>query len=108
MQDAFNAIEEFPFPVIAAAHGACIGGATNLIAACDIRFSTKDAFFSIREVDLGLACDLGALQRIPKSIGHSSWFREMCFTARNFGAKEAKDKGFISETFETREAMTGT
>ena len=47
MQDAFTAIENSKIPVIALAHGFCIGGATNMLSACDIRLATKDAQFSI-------------------------------------------------------------
>ena len=94
-------------PVISAVHGACLGGASNLIAACDIRIATESAFFSIKEIDLGLAADLGALQRIPKEIGHSSWFREICYTGRNFSAKEALEKGFISKLVPDLESLQG-
>lgn len=41
----------------------------DMITACDIRVCSQDAFFSVREVDLALAADLGTLQRLPKVIG---------------------------------------
>ena len=47
-QDAFTAIEECPQPVIAAIHGACYGGAVDLVSACDVRYAAQDAFFSIK------------------------------------------------------------
>ncbi|CEJ01927.1 hypothetical protein RMCBS344292_15947 [Rhizopus microsporus] len=81
-QDAFTAIERCPKPVIAAIHGACIGGGVDLITACDIRYCTKDAFFSVKEVDVGLAADVGTLQRLPKVIGNHSLVRELCYSAR--------------------------
>ena len=68
MQDAFTALSKTTVPVIALAHGHCIGGATALISACDIRISTKDAKFSIGETKLGLVADVGILQRMPKNF----------------------------------------
>ncbi|RYG50520.1 hypothetical protein EON67_05130, partial [archaeon] len=53
-------------PVIALVHGACIGGGVDLIAAADVRLASADARFSIKEVDIGLAADVGSLQRLPK------------------------------------------
>ena len=53
-QNAFTAIEKCRVPVIAVINGACIGGGVDLIAACDIRYATEDATFSIKEVDIGL------------------------------------------------------
>ena len=57
-QEAITAIEKCNKPVIAAVSGACIGGGVDLICACDIRYSSTDAFFCIKEVDIGLAADV--------------------------------------------------
>ena len=50
-------------------HGACIGAGVDFISACDVRFASKDAQFSVKEVDIGLAADLGTLQRLGKIVG---------------------------------------
>ena len=84
-------------PVIAATHAIAIGGAIDLISACDIRYAASDSIFSIKEVDVGLAADIGTLQRWPKIIGNDSMARELALTARNFDAKEAKEIGFLSK-----------
>jgi delta(3,5)-delta(2,4)-dienoyl-CoA isomerase len=42
----------------------------DLVSACDIRYTTKEAFFQIKEVDIGLAADVGTLQRMPKVVGN--------------------------------------
>eukprot|EP00729_Bicosta_minor_P018705 gene18705-21129_t len=60
-----------------------------MVAACDIRYASEDAVFCIKEVDVGLAADLGTLQRLPKMCGNDSILRELAFTARNFSAEEA-------------------
>ncbi|XP_075773323.1 delta(3,5)-Delta(2,4)-dienoyl-CoA isomerase, mitochondrial isoform X2 [Pelodiscus sinensis] len=71
-QETFSVLEKCPKPVIAAVHGACIGGGVDLISACDIRYCTQDAWFQVKEVDIGLAADVGTLQRLPRIIGNRS------------------------------------
>ncbi|PAV84705.1 hypothetical protein WR25_02254 [Diploscapter pachys] len=100
-QDGFNAIAKCQKPVIAAVHNHCIGVGAELIMACDIRIASQDANFSIKEVDVGLAPDVGALSRMQKIVGNDSWVREMCFTCRNFNAEEALRYGFISRIYPT-------
>ena len=58
--------------------------------------------FAIREVDLGLATDIGSLQFFPKYTGSSSAFKELIFTGRNFDAKEAKRVGYVSHLFDSK------
>ncbi|XP_078215431.1 delta(3,5)-Delta(2,4)-dienoyl-CoA isomerase, mitochondrial isoform X4 [Callithrix jacchus] len=71
-QETFTVIEKCPKPVIAAVHGGCIGGGVDLVTACDIRYCAQDAFFQVKEVDMGLAADVGTLQRLPRVIGNQS------------------------------------
>ena len=52
-----------PKPVVAAIHGVCVGGGTNMVTFADIRYCTNDAWFQVKEAALGLAADVGALQR---------------------------------------------
>ncbi len=52
-------------------------------------------FVFVQEVDIGIAADLGTLQRMPKSVGNGSLVRELAFTARKFDAEEAKSLGFV-------------
>ncbi|XP_039510158.1 delta(3,5)-Delta(2,4)-dienoyl-CoA isomerase, mitochondrial-like [Pimephales promelas] len=94
-----------PKPVIVAVHGGCIGGGVDLITACDIRLCTQDAWFQIKEVDIGLAADVGTLQRLPKVIGSRSLVNELAFTARKMHADEAKSCGLVSRVFPDKEAM---
>ncbi|KAI7904455.1 ClpP/crotonase-like domain-containing protein [Cokeromyces recurvatus] len=104
-QNAFTAIEECTKPVIAAVHNACFGAGVDLITACDIRYCTKDSFFCVKEVDVGLAADVGSLQRLPKVIGNHSLVRELCLTGRNMYAKEALECGFVNKVTENQEAV---
>ncbi|SPO29104.1 related to delta3,5-delta2,4-dienoyl-coa isomerase precursor [Ustilago trichophora] len=96
-QQAISWFEHVEKPVIAAVHGVAFGLAIDILSACDIRYSTHDARFSIKEVDVGLAADIGTLQRFPKIVGNDSLARELCYTARDFGATEARQIGFLSK-----------
>uniref|UniRef100_A0A8L2QF26 Delta(3,5)-Delta(2,4)-dienoyl-CoA isomerase, mitochondrial n=1 Tax=Rattus norvegicus TaxID=10116 RepID=A0A8L2QF26_RAT len=104
-QKTFTVIEKCPKPVIAAIHGGCIGGGVDLISACDIRYCTQDAFFQVKEVDVGLAADVGTLQRLPKVIGNRSLVNELTFTARKMMADEALDSGLVSRVFPDKDVM---
>jgi enoyl-CoA hydratase/carnithine racemase len=50
----FTSIEQCRWPVVAAVHGACIGGGVDLITACDIRLCSQEATFCVKEVDLAI------------------------------------------------------
>ncbi|XP_056297475.1 delta(3,5)-Delta(2,4)-dienoyl-CoA isomerase, mitochondrial [Pseudoliparis swirei] len=104
-QETFSVIEKCPKPVVVAIHGACIGGGIDLITACDIRLCTEDAWFQVKEVDIGLAADVGTLQRLPKVIGSRSLVNELALTARKMFADEAKSSGLVSRVFPDKEAM---
>merc|ERR1711970_761967 len=97
LQRPFNLIAECPKPVIGASFGGNIGGAIDLLSACDIRYCSSDSWFTIKEVDVGLAADLGTLQRFQKIIGNDSLSRELALSGRNFHADEAFKMGFVSK-----------
>ena len=104
LQGYISKLEEIRVPVIAAVHGGVIGGALDLITACDMRFASNDAFFCIQEINIGMAADVGTLQRLPKIISDSK-MREMAYTGRRMYAEEAKSTGLVSDTFESQEKL---
>ncbi|MEX5623805.1 enoyl-CoA hydratase-related protein, partial [Pseudomonas syringae] len=79
LQASFTAVDKCRKPVLAAVQGYCIGGAIDLISACDMRYCSSDAQFSIKEIDMGMAADVGTLQRLPRIIGDGI-MRELAFT----------------------------
>ncbi|CCL99973.1 uncharacterized protein FIBRA_01998 [Fibroporia radiculosa] len=99
-QDSISAIERCPYPVIVAAHGTAIGLSLDIISACDIRYAASNVLFSIKEVDIGLAADIGTLARLPKISGNQSLVHELAYTARNFSAAEAQQIGLVSRVVE--------
>tara|TARA_B100001079_G_scaffold23885_1_gene18375 strand:- start:270 stop:1139 length:870 start_codon:yes stop_codon:yes gene_type:complete len=104
LQEYISTLEKIRVPVIAAIQGGCVGGAVDLVTACDIRMASDDAFFCIQEINIGMAADVGTLQRLPKIIPDSK-MREMAYTGRRMYAEEAKDTGLVSDTFESQEKL---
>lgn len=103
LQDCISSMERVKVPVIAAINGLCLGAGNDFISTCDVRICTKDSRFSIKEVDLGLASDIGVHQRFQKIVGNGSLVRELSFTGREFGAKEAFKLGYVSQVEEDNE-----
>lgn len=95
LQQTFTSVAECPKPVIAAIHGYCIGAGVDLITACDIRFASRDAVFSVRETQIAMVADVGTMQRLPKIIDPGR-VAELVFTGKDFGATEAFEMGLIS------------
>ena len=98
MQECFTNLEsKCPVPVVAAVQGRCLGAGIDLITCADIRVASSDATFSVREVAMGLAADVGTLQRLPKIAGNASAVSELCLTGRDFTANEARELGLVSQ-----------
>lgn len=99
LQSSFTALTQCPKPVIAAIRGPCIGAGMGLITACDLRYAARTALFSIKEVDLGIAADVGSLQRLLPQIPFGV-VAEWAFTGRNISAQDAKAWGLLNEVQE--------
>ena len=104
LQNAANCLEAARFPVITAIQGGCIGGGIDLITAADIRLCTKDAFFLIEEINVGLAADIGTLQRLPKIIP-AGIAREWAMMGEKVSADRAKEVGLVSSLHDNQEGM---
>ena len=104
LQYTITCLEKARIPVIAAIQGACVGGGVDLATAADIRYCTKDAFFCIQEINIGMAADVGTLQRIPRLIPEGI-VRELAYTGRRFLAEEAMKHGMVNKVFENQEEM---
>lgn len=104
LQASFNAVDNCRKPVLAAIQGYCLGGAIDLISACDMRYSTVDAQFSIKEIDIGMAADVGTLQRLPRIIG-DGMMRELAFTGRTIAGEDARSIGLVNRTFADTDAL---
>jgi Delta3,5-Delta2,4-dienoyl-CoA isomerase len=103
-QGCVSALEACEKPVLIVMHGISYGMAVDLATAADVRIAAADARFSVKEVDIGLAADVGTLSRLPKAVGNASWVKEVCLSAREFGADEAARVGFLSRVAPSKEA----
>lgn len=104
LQAPINAIEQCSKPVIAAIKGGCIGGGVDIISACDMRYCIDEAYFTIKEIDMGMVADLGTLQRLPKIIPQGI-ARELAYTGRNVTGIEAERIGLVNRTYTSAEEM---
>ncbi|AOE86160.1 crotonase/enoyl-CoA hydratase family protein [Pseudomonas sp. TCU-HL1] len=104
LQASFNAVDNCSKPVIAAIQGYCLGGAIDLVSACDMRYSTTDAQFSIKEIDIGMAADVGTLQRLPRIIG-DGMMRELAYTGRTIDGEEALRLGLVNRTYTDQDSL---
>jgi enoyl-CoA hydratase len=104
LQNAVSCLEAARFPVVTAVQGGCIGGGIDLITAADIRICTKDAFFLIEEINVGLAADIGTIQRLPKIIP-AGIAREWTMLGEKVSADRAKEVGLVSSLHESHEEM---
>jgi len=104
LQETFSAIARARFPVIAAVQGGCIGGGMDLVSACCLRYATRDAFFTIHEINIGMMADVGTMQRVPKQLPEAI-VRELAYTGDRFSAERAERLGFVNGLFDSHEAL---
>ena len=104
LQQAISAAESCKKPVLAAIQGACIGGGIDLVTACDMRYASADARFSVKEVDLAIVADVGTLQRLPRLIG-DGLARELAYTGREFDGAAARAMGLVNAVLPDRESL---
>jgi enoyl-CoA hydratase len=106
LQDSFTALEKARMPVLAAIQGGCIGGAVDLISACDLRYSSSDAFFCVQEINIGMTADVGTLQRLPRIVPDGV-AREMAYRGHRLPADRAHQVGLTQEIFDDHESLVG-
>lgn len=102
-QRCITAIETCEKPVICVLHGFALGLAIDIATCADVRICASNTVFSVREVDIGIAADIGTLSRLPKVVGNASWVNDVCLSARNFKADEALKVGLVSAVYENKE-----
>lgn len=104
LQDTFTCLDKARIPVLVAIQGGCIGGAVDFVSACDIRWASKDAFFCIQEINIGMTADVGTFPRLCKLIpeGH---VRELAYTGRRLSAARAREIGLVNDVFDTHDEL---
>jgi enoyl-CoA hydratase len=97
---AYDALENLPFPVVAAVQGPAMGAGVEICTICDIVVATPEAFFGTPEAQRGT---IGATQRLGKIIG-KHLAKDMMLTGRRLSAEEARAAGLVSRGV-TRQAL---
>ena len=96
LPDVIRAIEHCSKPVVAALHGAALGGGFELALGCDARVADKDAVVGLPEVSLGIIPGAGGTQRLPRRVGIAKAIKMIC-GAQRIGAIEANALNLIDE-----------
>ena len=104
LQDSFSALENCRIPVLAAIQGGCIGGAVDLITACDMRYGTADSYVTIYEIKVGMTADVGTFPRILNHLPEGI-VRELAYTGRKMHAEECERRGLYNGVYDSQEAM---
>ncbi|CQD40727.1 fatty acid oxidation complex subunit alpha FadJ [Yersinia mollaretii] len=97
-QSILAQIAAFPVPVVAAIHGACLGGGLELALACHSRICSLDdkTVLGLPEVQLGLLPGSGGTQRLPRLVGVSKAL-DMILTGRQVRARQALKMGLVDD-----------
>jgi enoyl-CoA hydratase len=98
MQSGINAIYNSNKPSVASIQKHCIGGGLDLISACDIRYCTEDAIFSLREAKVAIVADMGSINRLPAIIGQGNT-RELALTGKDINSEEAFRMQLVTKVF---------
>jgi enoyl-CoA hydratase len=87
-------IEACPLPVVAAVHGICVGGGSEIVEACDFVIASDDATFGQPEINLGVMPGWGGTQRLPRRIGPQQ-ARAWIMLGRSIDARSAYEHGLV-------------
>jgi enoyl-CoA hydratase len=103
-QEVFERIEQYPKPVIAAIHGAALGGGLELAMACHIRFATESAKLGLPELQLGIIPGFAGSQRLTRYVGVAKAL-EMMLTSEPITGKEAYQAGLVNHVVKEEELL---
>ncbi|MBS4191527.1 enoyl-CoA hydratase [Bacillus sp. FJAT-49705] len=103
-QELFERMETFPKPIIAAIHGAALGGGLELAMGCHIRLVADNAKLGLPELQLGLIPGFAGTQRLPRFVG-SAKAAEMLFTSDPITGLEAVQFGLANKAYPENELL---
>lgn len=106
-QNVFERVETFPKPVIAAIHGAALGGGLEFAMSCHMRYVTASAKLGLPELSLGIIPGFAGTQRLPRYVGLAK-AAEMMFTSEPISGAEAVEWGLANKAFGDEELLPET
>ena len=107
LQETFTCLTRAPFPVIAAVQGGCIGAGLDLVSACDLRYASRDAFFTLHEINIAMVADVGTFPRLQQLVSPGI-VREMAYTGEPVKAERAEMLGLVNGVLETHQELLDT
>ncbi len=93
-QAAFQALQDFPGPVLAAINGFALGGGLEVALACDILLASEKAKVGLPETTLAVVPGFGGTQRLPRRVG-PGWAKRLMFTGEILDAESALAIGLV-------------
>ncbi|WP_226667112.1 enoyl-CoA hydratase [Metabacillus litoralis] len=106
-QELFERVENYGKPIIAAIHGAALGGGLELAMSCHLRLVTEDAKLGLPELQLGIIPGFGGTQRLPKYVGTGRAL-EMMLTSEPILGLEAVKLGLANHAFPQEKLLEET
>lgn len=106
-QEVFERIERFSKPIIAAIHGAALGGGLELAMSCHIRYVSEDAKLGLPELSLGIIPGFAGTQRLPRYVGMGKAY-EMLFTSEPITGSEAVQWGLANKAVPAEQLLSET
>jgi enoyl-CoA hydratase len=103
-QDLFERMEKFPKPIMAAIHGAALGGGLELAMGCHFRLVAENAKLGLPELQLGLIPGFAGTQRLPRFVG-AARAAEMLFTSDPITGLEAVQYGLANHAYPEEELL---
>ena len=104
-QHLFDEIEHFHIPIIAAIHGAALGGGLELAMACHIRVVSEQAKLGLPELTLGIIPGFAGTQRLPQFVGSAKAY-EMILSGDPISGIEAHRLGLANQVFSEDELFS--
>jgi enoyl-CoA hydratase len=104
LQRTISCLDDARMPVLMAIQGGCIGGGVDLSSAADCRYITRDGFFCIQEINIGMTADVGTFPRLCHLLPQGM-LRELSYTGRRFFAQEALEFGLVNKIYDDHEEL---
>lgn len=105
LQKSLRSIELCRVPVLFGVHERCIGGGLDMCLAGDVTYCTENAQFIVKEVDIGMAADIGSLQRLPFYINNSNELFEFAYTGKAMRSEQAHKYGIVGKVLKDKDTM---